>query len=200
MIPFYLLTNWMNYIRENPDNAHRFTECFYSSQMISKKYAMRMIGDTLQHNGSVYIFGGWYGVFAQILNEKYPNKYYNIDLDPSCEEVFENINYSSSIAHITADMAEFDYLDNPLLVINTSTEHVSQETYNVWWNKIPKGTKYFIQGNNFYECDEHVRCCNSLAEFVTLNHVEDCFAMQQVKCGMRPDGSPFYRYMALGTR
>jgi hypothetical protein len=94
-------------------------------------------------------------------------------------------------------MAEFEYTTMPDLVINTSTEHVSQETYDTWWNKIPSGTIYLIQGNNFFESHEHIRCSNTLEEFLKMNHLDDA---ETIECGMRPDGSPFYRFMSVGLK
>jgi hypothetical protein len=94
-------------------------------------------------------------------------------------------------------MAEFEYTTIPDLVINTSTEHVSQKTYDTWWNKIPSGTIYLIQGNNFFESHEHIRCSNTIEEFLKMNHLDDA---ETIECGMRPDGSSFYRFMSVGIK
>lgn len=206
------ISTWMFFARSNPEYLDRFAECFWPSQVISKEHAITLLKSVLEWNGEerpVFLFGGWYGVFAQMLYHTYPNKYYSIDVDPICETVIEGMKeickrtlhiQEPNIIPVTADMGEYEYPEDPYLVINTSTEHVSQETYNTWWNKIPKGTKYFIQGNNFFECDEHIRCTESMGEFLLINHALDCFEYKEVNCGMRPDGSPFIRYMALGMK
>ena len=201
MIPLSLVSKWMFFVRENPQYLNRFSECFWPSQMISKSAALKLLDSKMRWTGKdqqVYVFGGWYGIFAQIIHERYQGiKIYNIDIDPSCEFVFNSINTSEQIAHITSDMAEFEYPTNPDLVINTSTEHLSQETYDTWWNKIPSGTIYLIQGNNFFESHEHVRCSNTLEEFLKMNYLDSGHV---IECGIRSDQSPFYRFMSIGIK
>ena len=208
MIPHKLVSDWMTFIRENPNHAHRFSECFYPSQMISKHYALDLLQESMGNWGEIYerqifVFGGWYGVFAQLLTHRFRAiKVYNIDVDPECEKVFNllPVNNREGIKHITADMAKFEYHVTPDFVINTSTEHVTQETYDAWWNNVPKGTKYLIQSNNFFESDEHIRCANSLDEFVEMNNLQSANYKSSVEVGERPDGSTFFRFMALGER
>ena len=208
MIPHNLLSDWMTFVRENPEHTHRFTECFYPSQMISKTYALDLLKDTMGnwgeiHERQIYVFGGWYGIFSQLLVHRFRAiEVYNIDIDPECEKVFNllPVDGRKNIKHITADMAEFEYPTKPDVVMNTSTEHVTQDVYDTWWDNIPSGTKYLIQGNNFFECEEHIRCAESLDEFVYMNHADSALVKREVNVGMRPDGSPFYRYMVLGER
>ena len=201
----------MFFARNNPEYLDRFVECFWPSQVRSKEHAITLLSEILEWNGEerpVFIFGGWYGVFAQMLYQEYPNKYYSIDIDPICEDVVSGIleivqtlkQPVPNIIPVTADMSEYEYPEDPYLVINTSTEHVSQETYDIWWDKIPKGTKYLIQGNNFFDCDEHIRCTNTLDEFIEINHVKNSYFDMGVDVGHRPDGTSFIRYMSIGEK
>ena len=200
-IDFDLVSSWMYEIRENP----RLLDCFWPSQLQCKKW---IIDNLLKeaywrgHMGDIVIFGGWYGVLAQLLQQQFDGKYISVDNDPSCEEVFNKINTSKNIVFKHGCMSEYDYSDSVFLdmVINTSTEHVSQDVYAAWWEKIPTGTKYIVQGNNFFETDEHVRCTDTLEEFITINYLENATVKETLNCGMRPDGSPFYRFMAIGVK
>jgi len=206
------ISSWMFFARNNPEYIDRFAECFWPSQVMSKEYAITLLKSVLEWSGEerpVFMFGGWYGVFAQMLYHKYPNKYYSIDVDPRCKRVIEGMKAicknslhieEPNIIPVTADMGEYVYPEDPYLVINTSTEHVSQETYDTWWNNIPEGTKYFVQGNNFFECDEHIRCTDTLDQFIKINHVSDSDINLGVNVGLRPDGRDFIRYMAMGTK
>ena len=209
MIPNKLLSKWMEFIRENPEHAQRFTECFWPSQLRSKSVALDMLAPDLaiyHPYGSrchdIYIFGGWYGVFAQLFASRYANcKIHNIDVDPSCEFVFNKINIYPQITHTTDNMATFKYPTKPTYVINTSTEHVTQETYDIWWNNIPSGTKYLIQSNNFFALEEHIRCSDTMDEFLDINHLQDNNEwVKEIDCGMRSDGEPFIRFMAIGVK
>ena len=98
-------------------------------------------------------------------------------------------------------MATFKYPTKPNYVINTSTEHVTQETYDIWWNNIPSGTKYLIQSNNFFALEEHIRCSDTMDEFLDINHLQDNNEwVKEIDCGMRSDGEPFIRFMAIGVK
>jgi hypothetical protein len=82
---------------------------------------------------------------------------------------------------------------HPDLVINTSSEHVTQEVYDAWWKSIPTGTKYIVQGNNLVN-PEHVRLADSLEEFLKINNIKEPEYAGMLKCGH------FYRYMAVGYK
>lgn len=200
-IDFDLVADWMYEIRENP----RFLDCFWPSQVMSKQWLIKILEEEsfwLGHMGDVVIFGGWYGVLAQMLNQKFSGNYITVDNDPSCEEVFNKINKNSNIVFKNSCMSEYDYKDSIFLdlVINTSSEHVDQETYNKWWNNIPRGTKYIIQGNNFFDLEEHVRCTETLDDFIKINFLDNAYYKGTLHCGKRPDRSPFYRFMAIGIK
>ena len=69
---------------------------------------------------------------------------------------------------ITADMC--DITSNADIVINTSCEHITQEQYNQWLNKLPQTSLIVLQGNN-YMIDEHVRISKDLDEFISQCHL-----------------------------
>ena len=200
-VDFDLVSRWMIEIRDNP----RMLDCFWQSQIQSKQWIIDTLVKEAYWRGSmgdIVIFGGWYGVLAQLLHQEFGGKYISVDNDPSCKEVFDRINTSNKIVFRTGCMSEYDYGDSVFLdmVINTSSEHVSQEVYNKWWDNLPIGTKYVVQGNNFFETDEHVRCTETLTDFLKINFLMNAYYKDTLNCGMRPDGSPFYRFMAIGVK
>jgi hypothetical protein len=192
VVDLQIAVKWMEYIRNNPDNAYRFTENFYQSQIDSKKWLIDHIPSDV---GTICIFGGWHGLLAQYISFKFPNAYIlNTDIDPSCKEVFQQINISENIYHKTWDMS--DGIPNSLcpdLVINTVSEHVTQDVYTTWWNSIPVGTKYIVQGNNLAH-PEHIRLADNLVEFLNMNNIKDPEHAGMLKCGH------FYRFMATGVK
>ena len=192
MVNFDVVMLWMQYIRNNPENAYRFSENFWPSQIESKKWLLEHVTPM---DRSIVIFGGWYGVLAQFIAHKFPDSYIvTTDLDSSTEDVFYQINTSENIYHRIWDMRDgIPYSLYPDLVINTSSEHVTQEVYDAWWNSIPSTTKYIVQGNNL-ENPEHVRLANSLEEFLNINNIKDPQYAGMLKCGH------FYRYMAVGYK
>lgn len=193
MVKFDVVLKWMEYIRNNPENAHRFSENFWQSQIDSKKWLLEHIDES---DSSIVIFGGWYGVLAQFIAEKYPNaEIVTTDLDPECESVFEQINIHDNIRYRQQNMRNGlpVLLRNPKLVINTSTEHVDQDTYDAWFHSVPRGTKYIVQGNNLVN-PEHVRLADNLEHFLKINRIQDPQYAGMLKCGH------FYRFMAVGYR
>ena len=193
MVDFDVVMLWMQYIRNNPDNAYRFSENFWDSQIESKKWLLEHV---TQMDKSIVIFGGWYGVLAQFVAQKFPESYIvTTDLDPTCETVFDQINTNSNIRFRTHDMEDGMPIAcyNPKLVINTSTEHVSQSKYNSWWYSIPDGTKYIVQGNNLVN-PEHIRLADNLEMFLNINKVKDPLYAGMLRCGH------FYRFMAVGVK
>ena len=185
---------WFNMIRDLPESERsRGLDAFWDGQVHSKIWLSQMLNkhyDSMIPN-NIYIFGGWLGVLANILfqNSKfYVDTIYNIDLDPWCKPNSEKLNQTyvnmQRYQAETADMKEYQYHDTPDIVINTSTEHVTQETYDQWYDKIPNGSLVILQGNDFFSCDEHVRCSNSLDEFITMNRVTDPIFAGQLPTSM----------------
>jgi hypothetical protein len=134
------ISTWFNILRDNPEMYPRYMECFWESQLVSKE---RIISNVYPEDiiSNVYIFGGWYGVLAQLINDNHlTHNIFSIDVDAHCEEIINK--YMPHIKAVTCDMAEFKYIHHPDIVINTSTEHVDQETYDKWWKNIPQDTFY----------------------------------------------------------
>jgi hypothetical protein len=193
MVNFDVVMKWMQYIRNNPDNAYRFSENFWSSQIESKKWLLECIPDDVN---SIAIFGGWYGIMAQFIAERFPNvEILTTDIDSDCQSVFNQINTNNAINFRRHDMSNgmHTFMPFPDLVINTSSEHVTQEVYDAWWDLIPTRTKYIVQGNNL-DNPEHIRIADNLEEFLNINNIKEPEYAGMLKCGH------FYRYMAVGRK
>ena len=174
------IVNWFNAIRNLPDTERtRALEAFWSGQIDSKCWLVNTLNDYVCEESNIYIFGGWIGVLASLLfkSAKYKvNHITNIDIDPWCEKSSREIcNHVNNFDHVISDMKDyfydFDYYPN--IVINTSTEHVDQETYDLWFDRIPYDSLIVVQGNNFFDCTEHVRCSSSLLDFKRMNYTHN---------------------------
>lgn len=172
---------WFNMIRDLPESERtRGLDAFWDGQVHSKIWLSQILNEHYNNPvpSNIYIFGGWLGVLANILfqNSKfYIDTIYNIDLDTWCKPNSEKLNdtYHKMQRYYAeaGDMKDYEYTDSPDIIINTSTEHVTQETYDIWYDNIPTGSLVVIQGNDFFSCDEHVRCSKDLNEFITMNRV-----------------------------
>lgn len=190
--PEYIVA-WMNYVRNNP-NDKKFLDCFWESQIKSKNF---LINEIKKYNPkNVVVFGGWYGVFAQMI-ECYIEDIESIttiDIDPTCWDIFTQIDVGNKVSMLIDCMSNFTDYDNIDIAINTSTEHVLQNVYDTWWENIPSGTRYVIQGNNFHTWYEHIRCASSIDEFLKINHVANPVMTEVIDC------NGFERYMAIAIK
>lgn len=162
---------WMDAIR-NSENHFGVLESFWKGQLKSKIWLIESLkGSAPIHPLNIVIHGGWNGVLASLLfNSKYDvNDIRSIDIDPSCEETANMIckqqEMSGKFNAITADMCTYEYEFEPDIVINTSTEHISQEQYDTWLANVPDSSLIVLQSNNYYDLPEHIRCYDTVDDF-----------------------------------
>ena len=213
---------WMSLIREHPDAI----ECFWPSQVQSKTWLCETIGEYLAQEGSTgwyepqtaIIFGSWYGVLADMLEipktvcvdieEKYLAWFNTPDLAWPHKSFHVANKHYATVQCSLDDYIYSEDLPNPDIVINTICEHIDQPTYDKWFNNIPKGTYFVIQGNNDFSHKDHIRANNSLDEFVN-NNVRN-FKLEPVYQGTlqyegpwnHTDNCPthYTRFMAIGRK
>ena len=185
---------WMCAIRESAD-PKRTLDAFWSGQIKSKEWLIENLTECVMGPVRVDIHGGWVGVLASMIFQSDIDAKYicSVDLDPSCEPIATMMNkkeeQDGKFRAITGDMCEVPVNGN--LVINTSCEHITQEQYELWLSRLPKGAWIVLQSNN-YKIPEHVRIANSLDDFKKQSHVNVHWA-GELKL-------PLYtRYMIIGT-
>lgn len=191
------LVRWFDYVRYQNHKSQRFSECFFDSQVKSKNWLVDNMPLPDSINGPIFVFGGWYGVLAAFIRDNSPAQtlVYTIDVDVECEDIVR-LTCEDQIIPITADMAKYNYHTAPGLVINTSTEHVTQEAYEEWWSKVPKGTPFILQGNNFFKSDEHIRCSVNLDQFLNQCNLGNSTLLY----GGSLDCGDLERYMIRGIK
>lgn len=178
------IIHWFNAVRGLKDSQRdRMLDAFWAGQIDSKGWLVNTLNEYVNNKSNIYIFGGWVGVLANLLFQgaKFEiGKIRSIDIDPWCEGVADTVNKIHEMdgwrfKALTSDMAEYKYSSDifPNIVINTSSEHVSQETYDTWYGHIPNGSLVVVQGNNFFNCPEHVRCSVDIDQFMVQNQVVD---------------------------
>lgn len=135
-------------------------DAFSSGQVGSKIWLCEELENLDWTSNLTYIYGGWYGVTAFLLLSRGKFKVDHIqsfDLDPACEPIADMINENWvwqdwKFKAFTLDCNSY-VRGSPDLVINTSTEHFDSME---WFNRIPKGTRVVLQGNNMPHEDHHV--------------------------------------------
>ena len=158
---------WMNAIRES-NNPMRTLDAFWSGQMKSKEWLIDNLEPFVTKPSRIAIHGGWVGVLASmIFQSKIPARYIaSVDIDPLCEHVATMMNkieeQDGKFKAITGDMCTVPVHGD--IIINTSCEHITQEQYNIWLERMPINSLLVLQSNN-YKIAEHVRLAESVDDF-----------------------------------
>jgi hypothetical protein len=178
------ISSWFNAIRNlSDDNRNKYLDAFWSGQLDSKAWLIDQLSRTVREHSlstdNIYIFGGWIGVLASMLfqSDISVGRIISIDLDPECQSISSTVceRYHERFISVTDNMASYDYRWDitPAIVINTSCEHVDGDTYYRWYDRVYPGTIIVAQSNNYFECEQHVRCSKSLRDFESMNGVVD---------------------------
>lgn len=119
--------------------------------------------------GTVWVVGGWIGVFAAMLldDRRFEiGRIVSFDIDPAVEDVARTLvgKRTHAFAAETRDMYRLDYMaGRPDLVVNTSCEHIAD--LRGWLDLLPRGTLVLLQSNDYFAEPEHIGCAASLEEF-----------------------------------
>lgn len=176
-------------------------DAFSSGQIGSKIWICEELERLGWRSSLTYIYGGWYGITAFLLLSRGKfnvEKIRSLDIDPQCQAVADMINENWvwqdwKFKAFTQDCNSYEgqYGD---LIINTSTEHF--ESYE-WFDRIPKGTRVALQGNNMPHEDHHVHS-ETLEDFTKQFPVSTTLYTGQ-KEFVYPDWK-FTRYMLIGVK
>ena len=163
----------------NSEDRYRTLESFWKGQVQSKTWLIEnIIPRVLSIPNNIVIHGGWNGVLASLLFQSgiQVNKIVSIDIDPACEEIARTMNkieeMEGRFKAVTCNMADYEYEFYPDIVINTSCEHITQETYETWLRKIPSNSLKVLQSNNYFDLPEHIRCAENLKEFKSQSKIK----------------------------
>lgn len=158
------LERWMSLVRTHPDGI----QAFWPSQIQAKAWIVDVYRSyRMPTIDKMIIFGSWYGVLADMF--PWTKEITCVDAGPERYLEWCSQKYSTW----GGCMSKYAYESTPDVVINTVTEHVSQEIYDEWFENIPEGVIYIVQGNNDTEEPDHIRACKDLDEFKRLNTPSD---------------------------
>jgi phospholipid N-methyltransferase len=190
---------WMDAIRNSKDR-YRTLESFWKGQIKSKIWLIDHLTEYVNSNeNNIVIHGGWNGVLSSLIFQSQikVKNLISIDIDPDCEEIANTINkieeMEGRFTAVTCDMSDYNYSFYPDIVINTSCEHISQQTYEKWLSKIPDSSIIVLQSNNYFELTEHIRCANDVNEFIDQSKINilNSYTLKLSK---------YDRFMIIGTK
>ena len=193
-------------------------DCFSQGQIKSKMWLLEELKKLKLDLGTVFLCAGWYGTLATMLFESKikVDKIRSFDIDESCVEVAEIFNKPWFVDEwkfksITDDIMNINYdkhvwqfwsnknnrmsrpiTDIPDTIINTSCEHIHD--FESWYNKIPNGKLIILQGNDYFELNEHVNCSADQDSFSEKAPMTDVLYTGTIDCGK------YKRFMKIGIK
>ena len=189
---------WMDAIR-NSDDRYRTLESFWKGQINSKVWLIEHLERHYQNRPyNILLCGGWNGVLATLLFNSMMDitRIVSMDIDAKCEEIAYNMNkdyeMQGRFKAITSDMLAYEDYDKHNLIINTVCEHMTQEQYNEWLDKLPSNKRVIIQSNDYFSHEEHVNCKQTLEEFQ-----KDCRLNVDIAATMPTE--KYNRFMIIGN-
>lgn len=204
-LSYPMIENWflqLNLLgQQKPDQLPRVLESFWPSQLSSKLWLIQELSK-LEGIGPLHtinVYGGWYGILAGLIGERFPKaRVVSSDIDMSVIPIGKQLNPNVVFAIHDMNDGLLESSTPYVVDINTSSEHISQDVYDRWvWNKIQHTTverrTFVVQGNDFFEHHEHVRCFGSLVDFVEASRLNTIDYAGTLDCGT------FRRFMVIGS-
>lgn len=193
-------------------------DCFSQGQIKSKMWLLEELKKLKLDLGTVFLCAGWYGTLATMLFESKikVDKIRSFDIDESCVEVAEIFNKPWFVDEwkfksITDDIMNINYdkhvwqfwsnknnrmsrpiTDVPDTIINTSCEHIHD--FESWYDKIPNGKLIILQGNDYFELNEHVNCSADQDSFSEKAPMTDVLYLGTIDC------DKYKRFMKIGLK
>ena len=133
---------------------------------------------------SIMLLGSWYGMLAYKLIEKFNvkkmDRIYCVDFDPKSKMIgnrlfrkIDNENLQKGILTIVKykekDIKDLtkEEMHECEIIINTSCEHLNQQTIYDNMEKCRSGSLIVLQSNNYDKIQEHINTVKNLQEFVS---------------------------------
>jgi len=190
------LHHWIQAIRQSPDPM-RTMDAFWAGQIKSKEWLIDNIEIYLGFETTIDIHGGWVGVLASMLFQTYPylGVIRSIDIDPECENIATTMNKLEEMKKrfiaISSDMCNVESTAD--IIINTSCEHITQQQYDLWLNKLPQESLIVLQSNNF-NIPEHIRIAENIEKFKLQSKLSKVLYQGEL------DLPKYKRFMLIGYR
>lgn len=190
------LHHWMQAIRQS-NNPMRTMDAFWSGQLKSKEWLIDCLDEHVHMGSSVDIHGGWVGVLASMMfQSNIPvTNIRSIDIDPLCEHIAIEMNRiehnNNRFSAVTSNMLSVNSTAD--IIINTSTEHITQDEYDLWLSNLPNTSLIIVQSNDYFDCEGHINCKHNLQEFIDSSNLTVKFA-GELKL------AKYTRFMVIGTK
>ena len=187
------------FYRRYPDKIKDYIQSISPKQIESKQWLVDELNNVPREFENIHLYGGWFGYpLIDFLHESYQIKnLLNIDFDRTatrtCNRFSEFYFMHNYVKSLCADVIEvsgdFQNID---LVINTSSEHMSDLPILIKNKVYRKSCVFAIQSNNMFKIKDHTNCVNSIEELIEKSGLKSIL-YQGVK-----KFDNYERYMIIG--
>jgi hypothetical protein len=181
------------------DDLYRIKDIIHSvdkNHWDGKKWLANKLFELYNYDeGKFYIAGGWYGMMAYQLRQKWPGEQMNIisaDCDPMCEEYAWKLFDGYDIDFRTVDVNDEEDFSEYSGIINTSCEHMEQEDLLSIIQKKKPNTWIAFQTNDYTDLNSHINCwptAQLFAESLSLKYTAYVDTLEM---------KDFNRFMVIG--
>jgi len=191
---FEFLNNISEVMRMHPSFD---VDSLSKGQLYSKIWLIKELLPLVSSLGNVYLLCGWYAIIAEMLFENIKvDKIYSFDIDPLCTKIADDLHISHVMngwrfKSFAKDVNKIEFDDCDTTVINTSCEHLSD---NTWFKKIPEGTLVILQSNNASQISDHINCVNDIEEMQLKYKLSNLLYKGEI------DAIEYKRFMLIGVK
>ena len=192
-----------------PERVIDFLHSCNESQWSSKLWIMKELNPYLSKFGKqgsykIAVLGGWYGLLSYVMIKELGVEIEQIDsfdIDSMTSKIGKIFN-KDVINYYVQDVAEINFSNTYDIIINTSSEHMVQETINHTIDSSDSGTIFVLESNDF-KLPDHINCSESEEEFA--NRYRQYFNefvtfTKPWRSHRYPLGNNYDRYLGIGIK
>jgi len=159
-------------IKKYPNRAIDIFHCFSPSQEESKRWLLECVNEFTRDRKhkvlDIAILGSWYGYLAYLIRDMLENKMITeircYDIDSIAKNIGRVLFYDTVFKFETKDISTMNFREYRYnMVINTSSEHMSDDTLHKWLFTSRKNTICVLQSTD-KPARDHINLVNSEKE------------------------------------
>jgi len=189
-------------IQRFPNRALDLLHCFSPSQEKSKRWLIQCLNEYIRDNHKILniaILGSWYGYLAYLLRDMLENKMITeircYDVDETAKKIGRMIFNDRVFNFQTKDISNINFQEYRYnMIINTSSEHMTDDTLHNWLFTARKDTICVLQSTN-KPARDHINNVNSKKDLCDkFSYYFNNFESYEY------DFDSYSRFMMIGTK
>lgn len=186
------------FYRRHPEKISDYIKSVSTKQIQCKQWLLKELRLVPRDFKNIHLYGGWYGYpLIDMLDRAYNlETLTNIDCDKFATSVcfnFKNIFEHHFVKTVTKDVKDYQKCLDTDLVINTSSEHMSDLPILIENKLYSDNCIFALQSNNMFDLEEHTNCVNSHEELAQKS------GLNKILYSGKMTLDNYERYMVIGS-